>query len=95
MLHAATARFARSALAGHINVVVADALIPFVPSLLAIGCSDQEIRQFIAALTAELAPLDLAWYTSTATRRPRWPVPPPGKVQNGCSGTPASSPGTG
>lgn len=40
--------------------MIADALVPFVPSLLATGCSDQEIRQFIAELTTELAPLDLA-----------------------------------
>jgi hypothetical protein len=60
MLHAATSEFVRSVLAGDIDVVVADALVPFVPSLLAMGCSDQEIRQFVANLTTELAPLDLA-----------------------------------
>jgi hypothetical protein len=60
MLHAATARFARSVLGGDRDVVVADALIPFVPSLLAMGCSEDEIRQFVADLTTELAPLELA-----------------------------------
>jgi thymidylate kinase len=59
MLQAATSRFARSVLASDIDVVVADALVPFVPSLLAMGCSEDEIRQFVADLTTELAPIEL------------------------------------
>jgi thymidylate kinase len=57
MLLAAASRFAGSVLAGHVDVVVADALVPFVPSLLAVGCTDQQIRQFVADLTAALAPI--------------------------------------
>lgn len=57
MLLAAASRFASSVLARHVDVVVADALVPFVPSLLAVGCTDQQIREFVADLTAELAPI--------------------------------------
>jgi len=49
-LLAAASRFAGSVLAG-VDVVVADALVPFVPSLLAMGCSDQVISAFVAELT--------------------------------------------
>jgi hypothetical protein len=28
-----------------------------VPSLLAVGCTDQQVGQFVADLTAELAPI--------------------------------------
>jgi thymidylate kinase len=59
MLLAATSRFAQSVLAADIDVVVADALVPFVPSLLAMGCSDQEVCRFVADVTNELAQLDL------------------------------------
>jgi hypothetical protein len=59
MLLAAASRFARSVLAGDVDVVVADALVPFVPSLLAMGSSDQVVRRFVADLTVQLAPLDL------------------------------------
>jgi predicted ATP-dependent serine protease len=58
MLLDATSRFARSVLAADLDVVVADALVPFVPSLLAMGCSHQQIRRFVAELTNELAPLE-------------------------------------
>jgi len=57
MLLAATSRFARSVLAGGIDVVVADALVPFVPSLLAMGCSDQVISAFVTELTRLLGPV--------------------------------------
>jgi hypothetical protein len=60
MLLAASSRFARSLLAADIDVVVADALVPFLPSLLAMGCSDQEVSRFVADVTDELAPLGLA-----------------------------------
>jgi hypothetical protein len=46
-----------SALAGGIDVVVADALVPFVPSLLAMGCSDQAVSAFVAELAGLLAPV--------------------------------------
>jgi thymidylate kinase len=59
MLLAATSQFARSVLAGDIDVVVSDALVTFVPSLLAMGCNDQEVRRFVADVTNKLAPLDL------------------------------------
>ncbi len=58
MLLAAGSRFATSVLAANVDVVVADAQVPFVPSLLAVGCSDQQVRQFVADLTAELAPVE-------------------------------------
>jgi thymidylate kinase len=57
MLLAAASRFAGSALARGVDVVVADALVPFVPSLLAMGCSDQHVCAFVAELTGLLAPL--------------------------------------
>jgi thymidylate kinase len=60
MLLVAASRFARSVLASDVDAVVADALVPFVPSLLAMGCSDQQVRRFVADLTTALAPLDLA-----------------------------------
>ena len=57
MLLAGASRLAQSALAGGIDVVVADALVPFVPSLLAMGCSDQAVSEFVAELTGLLAPV--------------------------------------
>jgi len=39
----ATSQFAESGLARGVDVVVADALVPFVPTLLAMGHSDQAI----------------------------------------------------
>jgi thymidylate kinase len=50
-LLAASARFAAAIRAGGADVVVADALAPFVPTLLALGHGDQAI----AAFTAEVA----------------------------------------
>jgi hypothetical protein len=50
-LLASSARFAAAIHAGGADVVVADALAPFVPTLLALGHGDQAI----AAFTAELA----------------------------------------
>jgi hypothetical protein len=50
-LLAASTRFAAAISAGGADVVVADALAPFVPTLLALGHGDQAI----AAFTAELA----------------------------------------
>jgi hypothetical protein len=43
---AATAQFADSILARGIDVVVADTLMPYVPSLLAMGHGDQAIGGF-------------------------------------------------
>jgi thymidylate kinase len=54
---AAASRFARSALASGFDVLVADALVPFVPSLLAMGCGDEEVSAFVADLTGLLAPV--------------------------------------
>jgi thymidylate kinase len=56
-LLAAAAQFADSVLAHGDDVVVADALVPFVPSLLAMGLSAQAISTFMAGLGARLAPL--------------------------------------
>ncbi len=57
MLLAAASGLARSALAGGFDVVVADAVVPFVPSLLSMGCSDQAVSAFVAELTGLLAPV--------------------------------------
>jgi thymidylate kinase len=57
MLLTAASRFAGSVLADGVDVVVADALVPFVPSLLAMGCSDQVVCAFVAELTGLLAPV--------------------------------------
>jgi thymidylate kinase len=56
-LLSANARFADSVLAAGTDVVVADALMPYVPSLLAMGHSDQAIDSFVADLADILAPL--------------------------------------
>jgi thymidylate kinase len=53
----ATASFVESVLAGGVDVVVADALVPYIPTLLAMGHSDQVISAFMAELTEILAPL--------------------------------------
>ncbi len=60
MLLAAASRFAGSVVADSVDVVVADALVPFVPSLLAMGCSDQVVCAFVAELTGMLAPVQPA-----------------------------------
>ena len=57
MLLTATAQLVDSVLASAGDVVVADALMPFVPSLLAMGHSDQAISAFMASLGDILAPL--------------------------------------
>jgi thymidylate kinase len=57
MLLTAASRFAESILAGGVDVVVADALMPFVPSLLAMGYSDHVVCAFVAELTELLAPV--------------------------------------
>jgi hypothetical protein len=58
ILLAAASRFASSVLADDVDVVAADALVPFVPSLLAAGCDDDETEQFVAALTIQLGPVE-------------------------------------
>lgn len=54
-LLAATSRFAESILARSIDVAIADALVPFIPSLLAMGHSDQAIDDFMSSLDKILA----------------------------------------
>jgi thymidylate kinase len=56
-LLSATARFADSVLAAGTDVVIADALMPYVPSLLAMGHSDQAMAAFVADLADTLGPL--------------------------------------
>jgi hypothetical protein len=56
-LLAATGRFVDSVLARDVDVAVADALVPFIPSLLAMGYRAPAISEFMAALTDVLAPL--------------------------------------
>lgn len=56
-LLSATALFADSVLAAGTDVVIADALMPYVPSLLAMGHSEQAIAAFMADLADILAPL--------------------------------------
>jgi thymidylate kinase len=58
MLLAAASRFARSVLADDVDVIVADALVPFVPTLLAAGFDDQGIERVVAELTTELSPVE-------------------------------------
>lgn len=56
-LLSATARFAVSVLAAGTDVVIADALMPYVPSLLAMGHGEKAITAFMADLAETLAPL--------------------------------------
>lgn len=56
-LREATVRFVRTMLAGPCDVAVADALMPYIPTLLAIGHDDDAIDAFLADLTATLAPV--------------------------------------
>lgn len=56
-LLAATRRFVDSILAGTIDVAVTDALMPYIPSLLAMGLSDQAINAFMSSLDQILTPL--------------------------------------
>ncbi|WP_326778172.1 hypothetical protein [Streptomyces sp. NBC_01445] len=56
-LISATAQFVDSVLASGDDVVIADALVPFVPSLLAMGHGEDTIDAFMADLTEVLAPI--------------------------------------
>ncbi|MFF7471335.1 hypothetical protein [Streptomyces sp. NPDC008092] len=56
-LIAATAEFVDSVLAGGDDVVVADALVPFVPTLLAMGHDEETVDAFLTGLTEVLAPV--------------------------------------
>ncbi|MEV6479445.1 hypothetical protein [Streptomyces sp. NPDC051576] len=53
----ATARFVESVQARGDDVVIADALVPFMPTLLAMGHGEQTIDTFTADLTRVLSPL--------------------------------------
>ncbi|GAA1338080.1 hypothetical protein GCM10009635_47900 [Actinocatenispora thailandica] len=56
-LLAATGRFVESVLASGVDVVIADALVPFVPTLLAMGHDERTIDAFLTELTEVLAPV--------------------------------------
>ncbi len=56
-LLAATSLFAESILAGGIDAAITDALMPYLPSLLAMGHSDEAIDAFMCSLDQILAPL--------------------------------------
>ena len=56
-LVAATERFVESVPARGDDVVIADALVPFVPTLLAMGQGEEAIDTFMADLTGVLAPV--------------------------------------
>ena len=56
-LLAATERFVESVLARGDDVVIADALVPFVPTLLAMEHGEETIDAFMADLTSVLAPV--------------------------------------
>lgn len=56
-LIASTAKFVDSVLASGDDVVIADALVPFVPTLLAMGHGEETIDAFMADLTEVLAPV--------------------------------------
>lgn len=58
-LIAATAKFVDAVVASGDDVVIADALMPFVPTLLAMGHSEETIDAFMTDLTAVLAPVRL------------------------------------
>ncbi|MER6082768.1 hypothetical protein [Streptomyces sp. NPDC001833] len=57
LLIAATAEFVDSVLASGVDVVIADALVPFVPTLLATGHDEETIDAFLTDLTEVLAPV--------------------------------------
>ncbi|MGW0831868.1 hypothetical protein [Streptomyces prunicolor] len=56
-LAAATERFVASVLARSDDVAIADALVPFVPTLLAMGHDEEAIDAFMTDLTGVLAPV--------------------------------------
>ncbi|MGW6057467.1 hypothetical protein [Streptomyces sp. NPDC055189] len=56
-LLAATAEFVDAVVASGDDVVIADALVPFVPTLLAMGHDTETIDSFMADLTKVLAPV--------------------------------------
>ncbi|MGW1559154.1 hypothetical protein ACWCQ1_21920 [Streptomyces sp. NPDC002144] len=56
-LIAATAKFVDAVMASGDDVVIADALMPFVPTLLAMGHGEETIADFMTALTKILAPV--------------------------------------
>ncbi|MET8646421.1 hypothetical protein [Streptomyces sp. NPDC004675] len=56
-LIAATAKFVDAVVASGDDVVIADALMPFVPTLLAMGHDEETIHAFITDLTEILAPV--------------------------------------
>lgn len=78
----AAARLAKSVVDDHIDVVIADALVPFVPSLLAAGLSDEKVSRFVAELTAAMEPVEpvllfldgdpAAALRAAARKGPRW-----------------------
>jgi thymidylate kinase len=57
-LLATTAEFVGSALARADDVVIADALVPFVPTLLAMGHDEKAVAGFVSNLTEVLAPVN-------------------------------------
>jgi len=57
-LLATTAEFVSSVLARGDDVVIADALVPFVPTLLAMGHDEKAIAAFVTNLTDVLAPVN-------------------------------------
>ncbi|ULR50207.1 hypothetical protein [Streptomyces deccanensis] len=56
-LLSATGRFVESVRARGCDVVIADALVPYVPTLLAMGHDEETIDAFMTDLTAVLAPV--------------------------------------
>ncbi|MFJ9012569.1 hypothetical protein [Streptomyces canus] len=56
-LIAATAKFVDAVVASGDDVVIADALMPFVPTLLAMGHGEETIDAFMTELTEVLAPV--------------------------------------
>ncbi|WP_371661913.1 hypothetical protein [Streptomyces sp. NBC_00280] len=56
-LIAATAEFVASVLASGDDVVIADALVPYIPTLLAMGHEEETIGAFMTDLTEVLAPV--------------------------------------
>jgi thymidylate kinase len=56
-LIAATVKFVEAVVASDDDVVIADALVPFVPTLLAMGHGEETIDAFLTDLTEVLAPV--------------------------------------
>ena len=86
------AAFVLSIQAGGDDVVIADSLVPFIPSLLAWGHSEDAMTRFLHDLTCLLKPVAPIVVSSTATHSPLCPGPPTARGRAGWAGSSTSSP---